>query len=443
MLLKISIFIFIPFLFLSGQDRPADNISVKRDALINQRYAEIIEMFEREAPKNQDENVILGLALVQQAHVYQILFEFSRILLADYANHRDALDTQNRTSLNDFYKALSLFYQNDKQAVEYARRFLGSSAGFDGLRSKAEIITNPDKAAQHSTLSVLFSWMNGSRQEVPSQCSEQDEIWQQRCLFLRDFQNIQVKGPVFSTRFSEGIPVHKIEFDPYTIIEYADPADLFLLSMFRYEQFYQIALKEPALQRRIEMVEAAYVTGRHQEALQIILQAPSAHPFHPAYVAAINFHQTGSKDHFEEIMGFLSSRNPSLRAVSAHLLSGLQLDSDQKQRALARILQLPQGEIREAIYVGWSLLRLNAPEHALQWLDSIYLRSNHNNLRTSSHKMLALLSYARYLSGREYYAESLSHFVALSRNEYPLIRPFLPILQETVMPDCPECGVVR
>lgn len=449
MLLKIYLFIVLPFIFFEDSDRFSDGFSPNRQSLSDQRYADIIRSFEKTAPKESEENAIseekaiLGLALLQQARVYNVFFEFSTALLTDYADHRDNLDTQNRTSLNDLYKSLSLLYRKDSRAGRYAQRFLESPSASAELRSIAEFASGSGTRDKRSALHHILSWMHGSNQGVPDQCTEQDAVWQSRCLFLRDFQNISATGPVFPPRFEDRVPTHRVTFDSYTTIEYPDPADLFLLSMFRYEQLYAIWKNEPILQGRNEMVEAAYETGRYKEALELISKASVVHPLHPLYLAAIRYHTTGRDQYFDELRSYLSSGNSRQKAVAAKLLTELELDQNQRKKVLTGILAIPLSGQTEATYIGWSLLRLNAPEQALQRLEAHYKRSYHNNVRSTPHKMLALLSYARYLSGREHYAESLSHYVALSRNEYPLIRPFLPILQETVMPECPECGIVR
>lgn len=449
MLLKFYLFIILPFIFFQNNDRFSDGFLPNRQSLSDQRYADIIRSFEKTAPKESEENAvseekaILGLALLQQARVYNILFEFSMVLLTDYAEHRDKLDTDNKTSLNDLYRSLSLLYQKDTRAVQYAERFLESPSASAELRSIAEFASGSVTRDERSALHHILLWMHGSNEGVPAQCTEQDAVWQSRCLFLMDFQQISATGPVLAPRFEDRLPTHRVRFDSYTTIEYPDPADLFLLSMFRYEQLYAIWKNEPILKGRIEMVETAYETGRFEEAKELISKASVVHPFHPLYLAAIGYRTTGRDQYFNELRSYLSTGNSRQKAVAAKLLSGLELEQNQRKKVLTSILAFPQSGRTEAIYIGWALLRLNAPQQALQRLEAHYKRSYHNNIRSTPHNMLALLSYARYLSGREHYAESLSHFVALSRSEYPLIRPFLPILQETVMPECPECGIVR
>lgn len=411
------------------------------EKLEKNKHQSIIEYFEENPPESIRHLETLIPALYSQASFYSALHEYARLITNDYYHMRDTLSGGFKTPLTSFYQGLLHFYEGNSKKTSYWESFLDNAEETDGLIKVVESLIQEDNISELTSPSIIHQMKQGGSIQMPESCSWNDEVTNARCQFLKDIALIKQGNVMKTNDFFQEVPFHIASEDDFTEITFHDPSDWFLLARYRLEQIYHLMLNHSALRNDVIMLEIAWSTSRYEK-IKTLIDEATPNPFHPVFLSAASYKLKGQDQYLEQLLSFTDYDNTMVRSYAIRLISDFDLDDKQVERVLERINSLPKSGLNATRLIARSLINLESYEKALDWLEPVYPRAYHNDLRRINHEKLIMLSQAKYGAGRRYYAEALSHFIALQR-EYRNMASLLPNLQELVMPDCPECGDMR
>ena len=412
-----------------------DDFDLERNINIG-NYQEVIDYIGSDFHSSNAKTAALLRAYYEQASLYSIYFDYSVDALKEYVKFRSEGDVVE-PNINNYYKGMIYSYlgYNDK-LNEYLQIYLNNANSNSDYRIIAGDVLNNNT----SPIEAISGWLKRDYEIYSLDCDRFNDSWLERCKVIKKLSDLTDISPTGTPGIKTDISIDNYDINEFATITYSDPIDLYLFSTFRYRQFYDIGINIDYISNQIELIEAAYESNRYDKILELTEQNNSSK--HSIYQAAVKYTSKNNNDKYlNTIIQGIESDDNSVSALAAWLLTDIGLGHEYKNEIL-NLIDKPSLDLDDAILISRALIAINEYENVIELLEYHYDRSDHNDIEVLNNKKLALLSHAKFKKGRRYYSESISHLVALATRNEPM-RPFLNILQELVMPECPECGIVR
>lgn len=390
------------------------------------------------ATLSENQRLELGRASLDRATLLGDAYEFALRVGTDYAAWRDTAQAVERTSGAAVYRGIHLALNGEPdQARSVLQRALAGAQG-----------------NSESVGPLARDWMGFL-------AGTADDVWESRFLSGRDVSFRSCEGlPQGSARMArcnlavelttgdvaavarrqrallaDPSPDHVDMGGRYLEVAFHDPLRLLILARADGWVAHEVLSRrtEPAVQ--LASARGLIRAGAY-EAAELVLRELDGNI--AAAERGVALYAAGAEGRALEIWSALESRGGDAELLALEAASRFGLSGDRvRSRALSEVeTEFQALSVARALLLGRALLRAGEGELALAVLASQYRRSWHNDLSRVPAEMLLLLAHAKYLSGRDHYAEAREHMVVLSRED-AVLGGILTMLQELTAPERP------
>ena len=393
-----------------------------------------------------DDRAMLAASYFNRAEIMSVLFDMGVDMLHGYTILRDTVRSENRSAYNDYFYFLASAYKKSKNNQKQHRTFsLDLKLDQPRYNLQADIFTqflnNRSIESDHLygvLLQAVHQYHRGG--SIDCRVHESSNAW--RCKLFSSVINRDMidQYATVGEKITNTAPEIIINFDSHTSLQYSDPVDFFLISLHDYFMAYSMlsVMSDRRMVHRSAI--AAFEAGLLEESEEIFKTFQDE--LSVLYLDALNYRKNPDISGLNRLLEHSRSVNPRIALLSLELATRFNhhmLDGSLLSSIANSVSQIDGSSLPLAMIKARVLIITGHPDKAVVALESHYSRSDHNNIRRIRHDHLALLSHSKYLAGRRYFGDSISHLISLNR-EYPMIQSYVFKLQEIIQPQCPECG---
>ena len=404
------------------------------------------------------ELVLLGQVFLLQAKLYRDLYELQLAIGSDYLEYRETNKSTVLTKYDPFFRGRYLFESGQYKKAETAL-LKAFNQGHDKIKAKAGIwleaarIQQGKRAAGSNekfndnllSLEHLFAmWETGRTVKKLLNVRNTSSIIEKRLALWAASQNrdlskiIQLMSKVANSYEPDAVKNMQNKYK----LNFYDPSTLRIIYFASYVAAAEIfqRIKNIKYQNNKNYFSGLcwYEAGDYIKAKEMLENMSPMTQKANIYLGAVYYRLNQIHKANELWKGIKESGNPDILALYCQILQPL----DEKQGLIKNTCIKLKYKVKstEAILAASRcLIYSGMNQTAFQILNKYYPVSKHNKVRYIQPSYLILFSHSKYLQGRKYYSDVLSHLAAVNSAGYNML-PILNMARAYMAPENPLAG---